>query len=932
MYHDFLNELINKNNISYSMLNYINDTNFEKELVEFTLPSIEYILHNQYIDEVHLKKIIILLTYIALVYYDGAFWPHVRKILQDKVDDFVLLESRIRDLVLGRLVDLFGCERRHSQIPVMYSILPFKYASNYFEFVHDIYTKNLDCHLTNFDLYEEIENVFGSIKNKLSESDDSFNYTYDGEGNVKTYKLLKSTKNIIRTGNKKSELVFFTVDILKKIDSYYNGKTINDNYYFDEAFNQWLESHPLIDVQKRKRGNQNLKSKFPYYSLTKNNYSIFLHTPVRRLFGDYDIDKFTVKIFECDQVIFESKSLVINSLLGGYEIEGLTFQIKKPLNKIRCAIFYDEKEVYNSKEYLYRDYMVFNENVEITDTNRDYNGKAFFIYKEKCDDNISQLIELSNYKVGYTYVNPSETYHIDEKYVNFSSNPKNEIIGTYNKDFEIIDDNNIMKIYSDIDSISFVVNDNDLSAYKIRINNVIINDESKYLGIVKKDYLSFVYYWDNSNKSGMYNIELINMKKNRIVNRYKFLFDPLIITKEELVSEYYLNFNYQGIYNLIDKKNKIHNNIELNLNYLNGDKFYLMVNNEKYRINFICNVPYYFIDDENYSSIYYPLQIERLNTDSYLFFVVPNCDNIVYQIGNCIKPLRIRVKNEKQCIDAGQLKSIMSVKEIDIIFRNGEIELQRLKVYYDAVYDKNKSYYVIDPKNGKIEFKTFVNGVKKGNDVYLKITKGYEVLYDEKVNLVENTNIVDIRYSVCNLKYQIYHYKTIISSFKRKKTYEILYEDTIDYYSYKGILRKFIPIKKIIFEKDEKEIVRYPLDLYIRPSRELNDYAFMGYVYKSKNNKMESFSKIDELKIVLSDLYKNGNERFMDAKVYIYYPADDENDPQIDYLQYDNKNYTILNGANRESPIITKYVLDLTNGGIEYEKSKSYSQSKVYRR
>ena len=379
MYSDFLSELISKNNISYNMLNYINDNNFEKELVEFVLPSIEYVFHHQYIDDVHLKKIIILLTYIALVYYDGSFWPHVREILENKVGDFVLLESRIRDLVLGRLVNLFGCERRHSQIPVMYSILPFNYASNYFEFVHDIYTKNLDCCLSNFDLYEEIENVFGSIKNKLSESDDSFNYAYDGEGNVKTYKLLKSTKNIIRTGNKKSELVFFTVDILKKIDSYYSGRTINNNYYFDEAFNQWLGSHPLIDVQKRKRGIQKLKSKFPYYSLIRDNYSIHLHTPVRRIFGDYDINKFTLKIFERDQVVYEVKSLVINSLLGGYEIDGLTFPIKRPLNKIRCVIYYDENEVYDSKEYLYRDFMVFNENVEITDTNRDYNGKAFFI-------------------------------------------------------------------------------------------------------------------------------------------------------------------------------------------------------------------------------------------------------------------------------------------------------------------------------------------------------------------------------------------------------------------------------------------------------------------------------------------------------------------------------------------------------------------------
>lgn len=912
MYNDILNKLIDTSNISYELLIYINNDEFQCELVDFSFHSINYILKNQQVNKFQFRSIMILLTYIALRYYNGSFWKHVRTLLEDRVNDFPMLEARIRDLILGRLVDMYGCERRHSQVPVMFSILPFKYAQNYYEFVHDIYVKNLDCSLSGLDIYEELENVFNSIKNKLTYDDDSFNYSFDTE-NVKVYKLLKSTKNIIKTGNRIDELRIFTVEMLKKLDAYYNGRKTLDNYYFDESFNEWLSTHPQIDINQRKRSSQIIKSKFPYYYLDKEKYRIYLSTPVRRVYGDYNKDKFVLRIVEDNNIIYETKSLVIKALLGGYEIDSIDYLISNPLSKIKCQLFYDSNLIYDSKDYLYREYMIFNEKDEITYKNRDYNGLAYFVYRENNDENIQFLYDSGNYKIGFSNVSSSAQYHIDNQYISFSSQIRSGIIGEYNKDIELKNKDNNLKIYNDIKQLVFVMQNKDLQAYKLKINDIMLNEQENIIKTIQKDNSIIKYNWSTDMNSGLYKVELLNIKTNKIVNRYIFLYDPCFHTKETLISDYKLQLNYSGSFALLSKKNEDLSAIELNINYINDNKkkYYLFINNKYYQVHFNCNVPYYYIDDENYSSIYYPLKVERLNIDSNLYFVVNNCDNVAYKIGNILKPLKLRNKDNLKYIDAGQLLSIKSIKEITILFRNGDVELYTLKVYYDSVYDEERSYYVIDPKNSNIEFKCYINGVKLNKDVYLKVMNGYNVIYNDKINLMENSNIVNVNFGFCKLKYQVYQYSEQYRGLKKVTIPEVLYESEIDYYSYKGLMGKYIPVYKLVYEINNRKITRLPNNLFIRLTKELDEYAFMGYIYTIENNRVKSFNRIDELKIVLSSMYKENNCNLMDANIYLYYSDDDESDPQIDYLQYNNSSNSVLNGANSTSPEIKKYILKI---------------------
>lgn len=230
MFREILDELVNNETQAYSLQKYIGDNEFENEIIEYTKKGFVESVWKSFPSQETKNLVILGLTFIALKYYDGSLWPHVCDKYSTVLQDSQLLESKIRDNVLSPLTSKYNCDRKHYQIPVINAIVPFNYASNYIEFVNDIYIKNLDCNLLNYNVEEEIENVFNAIGRHLSDADDSFKYNFE-QNNTKVYKLIRATKNIIKTSIKRQELVLLTKEILKKLDNYYKGKNESISYY-----------------------------------------------------------------------------------------------------------------------------------------------------------------------------------------------------------------------------------------------------------------------------------------------------------------------------------------------------------------------------------------------------------------------------------------------------------------------------------------------------------------------------------------------------------------------------------------------------------------------------------------------------------------------------------------------------------------------------
>ncbi len=597
MFREILDELVNNETQAYSLQKYIGDNEFENEIIEYTKKGFVESVWKSFPSQETKNLVILGLTFIALKYYDGSLWPHVCDKYSTVLQDSQLLESKIRDNVLSPLTSKYNCDRKHYQIPVINAIVPFNYASNYIEFVNDIYIKNLDCNLLNYNVEEEIENVFNAIGRHLSDADDSFKYNFE-QNNTKVYKLIRATKNIIKTSIKRQELVLLTKEILKKLDNYYKGKNESISYYIDKAFNKWILENKDHEIFRTRTRSNFVKSKFPYYTYLNVNGNIYLHTPTKRLFGDYDPKLFSLEILEDNTTIIREENLKVNFLLGGIEIVQCNYLLKNPLNKIRCKIFYSNEEVYDSKDYLYRDFLLFDDNKELKN-NKSYNGLVYFIYKNSCDKRLTKLKDFDFYKISYNSVVENEEYLLDEKHqICFSNIRKPGIYGDIIPSLEIIDHNNIIYVYSKIHSICMVSENLNKFANKIKINNNFI-DMDQCVEILEQTnslaYLLDVEKLDLS--SNMYIFELVDIKQNKTIQKYKVVLDGSIDIQQTIGSEYSINYSYTGTYDIVDKANRNYKDFPLLINDLDKKNLYLKTNEDLYKCKFNLTIPYYQIDN-----------------------------------------------------------------------------------------------------------------------------------------------------------------------------------------------------------------------------------------------------------------------------------------------------------------------------------------------
>jgi len=927
MFEEKLKELLNSDNQSYSLLEYLNNDDFEAELITFTKKGFIETLLRSFPSQESKNLVMLCLTFIALKYYDGALWPHVFEKISDIFQDQKLLESKIRDGVLSSLTTKYNCERKHYQIPVMNAIVPFTYASNYIEFVNDIYVKNLDCNISEYDVDEEIENVFNAIGGSLTDLDDSFKYNYE-QNNTKTYKLIKATKNIIRSGFKRNELLLFTKDIIKKLDNYYKGKNLSKNYYIDESFKKWLEETQNNEISRIRTKLNFIKSKFPYFSFSKSNGYIYLHTPTKRLFGSYEPRKFSIQILENDSIIYENNNLKINQLLGGSEVVQCDYKIDNPLNKIRCKIFYNQEVVYDSKDFLYRNFLIFDDNKELKN-NKVYNGLVYFIYKNNCDVRLNRLKDCDFYKISYKTVCENEEYLLDNKYtVIFSNIIKPGLVGERVLGLDLLEQSNLIPVYKNIEKIYLTSNNTNKFANKIKINGQYIDCGGDVIEIVEQSHaLAYIFNCQRIDLSpNIYTVELVDIQQCKTVCVFEFLYDPEIELQQLITNEFTISVQYNGYFGLADKANRKYTNFNLLINDLDKKKIYMDVDNYLYKCKFSLTIPYYQIDDGCIYTFGHDLTSEDFTFQSRLFFNIPNCDKILYKADDTINVLTIKTLESKQYIELSEFINFKKSKLIEISFRSDGVEKCFLRIYNDVVFDVDESYFSIDSSNEEIQFKTILHGIKTSDEVYLQLANRNIVMDEYLLNEVENINIFKLGNKIQKFYYCVYKNVKIYSGFKATESKDILAEGNFAYYPLADLINKYLVIDKVLpenFEDDSEMLDTHNLNLKL--VKRFNEFYFLGYLYKNNNGKIEPFDKIQEVLINLSQVYHIENYYCCDAYISIYY--DNIEETWTDYLQYDEKSKTLINGYSSIAPYISKYRINLTLGEKQYADFKSNRKS-----
>lgn len=931
MYENRLGEILNSEFKAYELLDFIDNDEFENELIQFTQYGIKEAVLRSFPSENSRKLTMLALTFIALKYYDGGLWNHVCEKFDFLGYEDKLIESKIRDNVLGQLTSRYHCERKHYQIPVMNSVIPLSYVANYIEFVDDIYTRNLDCDLSAYrkELDEELENIFNAIKDKLTDNDDTFNYNYE-KSNKKAYKLIRATKNIIKTGVKKQELILITKEILKKLDAFYNGKKLISNQYVEKAFSEWFKENKDRKNSKREKTNFK-KSKFPYYTFLKD--TVYLHTPVKRLYGDYDTSLFCVEVYEGEKLIEHTTNLKIQSLLGGIEILQCNYKVKNPLGKIKCVIKYSDEEVYSSKDYLYRDFMLFNDDKELKN-NRSYTGLAYFIYKNTYTGGLTPLGVFDNYKVAYNpQVKENDEFLLDDKYeISFSNIRKSGISGAKNKDLLLCKDDKEYKIYTSIKSICFIGDSSNKKANKVKINGQFVDLRDALEIVEQGPFYAYIIDCEKYQlQNGWVKIELVNIVDNKTIDKYKFLYDETLETQENLISNYAIDFKYNGFFNLVDSSGTTYNNITLNINTLDFKKYYLDVDGQKLQCKFILTVPYYTVDDEYIYTFNEPLNSEEIKTGSKLYFNVEDCDRVLYRAGDIVNELSIKTLEKRKYIEISELLNYTENKYIDIRFSTGSFEKQILRVYFDIVFDEENSYYSVDAINQEVEFNISLYGKKSGERVFFKVQNRNAIIYEGTLNDYNNVKTISLNGKIQKIHFSVYRNKRIRQGFKFVDITDVIYEGNFAYYPIRDLINKYLVVEGVKIEQSDEDEYFKTQNLNLKMVKRIDDFYYLGYLYTNINGKITTFDRINEVRVLPSQVYIDENKCYCcDADICIYYDDDDSDEQWTDPLQYDKDCKTIVNGYDKQAPFIEKYKINLTMGEKQYAEFKSSKKGKIY--
>ena len=312
-----------------------------------------------------------------------------------------------------------------------------------------------------------------------------------------------------------------------------------------------------------------------------------------------------------------------------------------------------------------------------------------------------------------------------------------------------------------------------------------------------------------------------------------------------------------------------------------------------------------------------------------------NDNNDIYIVdGDFInaKEFNIKILNKKTYIDLSELFNYKNAKLIELSFLANGNEKQFLKIYNDAIFNQNESYYSVNSLSEEIEFKIVVDGIKASDEFYIKIWTKNGIIDDKKLILNKPISF-KLGNKITKVHYCIYRTIKVMDGFKSITTQENIHEEKIAYYPFSDLILKYLVIDKVLLENtSEEDSNLYDVNkLNLRLVKRFNKFKYLGFLYTNKNGHMIPFDKINEVLVTLSQVYKVDGNYYCDANICLYYPDSLSDNAWIDYLQYNESEKTIVNGASKNAPYIVKYRINLTLGEKQYGiMVKSSRQSQLH--
>lgn len=585
---------------------------------------------NSYTNSIKNPEIIVVsLTLIALLNYDGNYYEGVREAYSDIYEKYSAqkIEGFIRSLLSRYVTKKESSDRgRLINFPLKNAMVPQFFLEDFFEFVFDIYKINFNYNLAE-DLENELGFVYEGLRNSINsdENDISVSVTEQIDQSVqmtqKTYKLIATTKQLMLSDEGIKALIELSVRVIKLIDNrVYDKKIEICNSYLRHGFERWEEKYKPICNGKMRDANLSSRHKPKFVLL--NNKKVALETPVVKVRDGYDYRKIKVQIINDGRIVYQNNRCDIRKIIGGYQINSERITLENPLGNVRYMVLIDNNVIYDSAETLFRKYIIFNESENEIFNNTDYKGTAFFFYRKEEKD-IKKISETPYYLYGYRCIAVGDVVNIEDDVFEFSDVMKPGLYGELQDNCLIKDKNNYYKVYKEVAFFAFEVT-NKYNSFEIIINNK--KYELSEFEVQKRETQTRNRYLIDLklDRAGIYFVEVnvFNEMERFELFKTSIAYDPFLQYKVEYASQDV--FKVVVISELLEKSL----NFEINSSMC-GNELIKFKNEEKeyeYIIPFDFGV--YKIDDGEWRTNEKEIWIDEINYDSILRLYDSNCTTL----------------------------------------------------------------------------------------------------------------------------------------------------------------------------------------------------------------------------------------------------------------------------------------------------------------
>lgn len=838
-----IKELLRSNKlIGNELIKYYDDEDFFTYLNKRAEKILMYNLSSPYLTIEESYDVIISLSFIALKYYNGNFWRDVERIYEKLYSVPGIRPQKIRNKIVEILKDFRGNDKRYIEYPIKNAIVPYPFIDKYYDFMFDIYRLNFKESLPE-NLVDEIRYIFEAIYEKINEDSDELSI----EVTNKTYKLIKSTQNIIKNKENLNELCELSANVLERIQAYiwtYNTE-LEKNSFFNTSFERFLQNNKSEKRRLSESEKRAYQSRWkPTFRLIDND--VYLITPVHKVNDKYDPTKIDIWAYNGDDIIsIEEKTVAVPSI-GYSTVDPQDIKVDNPLGKLSYMISAGLDEIYNSKENLYRDYILFNEDGYEIRTDTNYTGVCSVVFRDITDNGIQLKAKRRYYDVGEIYVKQGNCFTLDNEIITFTGKVKNGINGD---------------VYSNCKA---KVNDEYIDVYEL-VRCIIFNceDDIENIGIEvngrRKKLKDIDFKVSSLNKSvqldisdivdGYYSLRIFDFVHNKNILNKKFVLDSNI----RIDSEKIFPRNYA-----MNIKSNLIGNVTRNINIDNGLVTTVSFENNgeiiEYEVS--INIPLYQIDDGEYKEVDEYIWIKNLSSYSKVTLI-----NFEFDI--------LEIKDEKQknmfdpyileymtnMIDGQLLKNFSDQAEIYIYLKNSkEVSTCKLFALNFCKLVENETFVNYDKNNDEL----LINVSYIGYDdicVRMKNSNG-NVIFEEKIvnkraNIKKYNLYSKINYTIEFVEIQ---YTSLFMT-----TEKVLGMREIFFMKYEDLIGRFCRINSIRYDDFKEQDKELNLNnIYVQFNELINKKSnlYMGEIYKMQFREKIMFDSINPVKVeILSDNY-----------------------------------------------------------------------------